>query len=211
MTMQIDLENPFAMTVRSVIESYAQKASDSGIRAICDPHRLTYILMTLPNIVHSLDYSIVAIVRLIAGWVIIDQDKTAAPLVDLLTQKGIQREKIVLAHEGEPMPNMSEILATLLKREVALYVARASDAVIYPVLDDERQTYVVVDVPNDHKADEVYVINMAHLAGDMIVIDEERVLDKPLYEALIWNAGIPRSQIVLAYAGEKLPPDDQPE
>jgi hypothetical protein len=45
---------------------------------------------------------------------------------------------------------------------------------------------------------------MARVVGDKIFIDEDTT-DKPLYEALMANAGIPREQIVLAYAGETPP------
>ncbi|MEO8610843.1 MAG: hypothetical protein ABI690_23300 [Chloroflexota bacterium] len=206
--MQIDLENPFALKVRSVVENYARQASTPVLTAVCDARSLTYILLAKPKGQNS-QAEIFAIIRVIAGWVLVDEDRTAAPLVDLFVQNGIEREKIVLAYAGEAIPNLNLLLAPLLKSEVHRYAGHAPDAVIYPVLDDERQTYAIVDVPNNRKADEVYVINMAHMVGDKIVIDEECVFDKPLYEALIWNAGIPRSHIILAYNGESLPSESE--
>jgi hypothetical protein len=44
---------------------------------------------------------------------------------------------------------------------------------------------------------------LVHLLGDKIIIDEDRN-DEPFYTALI-EAGIPREQIILAYAGEAVP------
>jgi hypothetical protein len=45
---------------------------------------------------------------------------------------------------------------------------------------------------------------LAQVVGDKVIILEDRT-DKPLYEALMINGGIPREQIILAYAGESLP------
>jgi hypothetical protein len=42
------------------------------------------------------------------------------------------------------------------------------------------------------------------IVGDKIVIEAD-FTDKPLYKALL-NQGIPRDQIILAYAGETYPP-----
>jgi hypothetical protein len=38
-----------------------------------------------------------------------------------------------------------------------------------------------------------------------VVIDEDTSVDKPLYEALMTNGGVPREKIILAYRGETLP------
>jgi hypothetical protein len=76
---------------------------------------------------------------------------------------------------------------------------------MYPMLDDGHLIYGVVIVPNEREQREVYLINLARVVGDRIVIEEEKIHDKPLYEALIHNAGIPREKIVLAYFGETLP------
>jgi hypothetical protein len=44
---------------------------------------------------------------------------------------------------------------------------------------------------------------IVRIAGDKIIVEEDRNSD-PLYEALV-QAGIPREQIILAYAGESIP------
>jgi hypothetical protein len=55
-------------------------------------------------------------------------------------------------------------------------------------LDDERFSFTSL---------------MVRIIADKIIIEEDRNSD-PLYEALV-QAGIPREQIILAYAGETIP------
>jgi hypothetical protein len=45
---------------------------------------------------------------------------------------------------------------------------------------------------------------MAKVVDDKVIILEDTT-DKPLYEALMVNGGIPRERIILAYKGETLP------
>lgn len=98
-------------------------------------------------------------------------------------------------------------LPPIVKREVAAYAA-VTDAPLrfVAVLDDVRHTYAVVIVPQGEMRVEqqpsVYV--MARIENDYVIIEEDTD-DKPLHEALMHNGGIPRAQIVLAYAGEPLP------
>jgi hypothetical protein len=73
------------------------------------------------------------------------------------------------------------------------------------MLDDENRTYAVIIIEDDPAARPAYALVMARVEGEKIIIEEDRTFDKPLYEALMANAGIPREQIVLAYAGETLP------
>ena len=55
------------------------------------------------------------------------------------------------------------------------------------------------DHPTDKKP---AIVMMARIVDHIIVIDED-ITDRPLYEELM-RCGIPREQIVLAYAGETL-------
>ena len=43
--------------------------------------------------------------RIVDGVIVIQEDKTDKPLYQALLQRGIPREKIVLAYAGEPIPN----------------------------------------------------------------------------------------------------------
>lgn len=101
-------------------------------------------------------------------------------------------------------------LPAIVQREVAAYArVRGWKSKVFYVGDEKQQIYSVVVVPDD---DHPFISNarvnvMARIVNDKVVIDED-LTDRPLYEALE-EAGIPREQIVLAYAGEKLP--DQKE
>jgi len=97
--------------------------------------------------------------------------------------------------------NLPEITA----REVARYVGHTHDAAVYSVLDDRQQRYGVVIVPEDEEERPAYMAVFARVVGDYIIIDEDGTLDKPLVNALMHNAGVPREQIILAYEGEQVP------
>jgi hypothetical protein len=98
-------------------------------------------------------------------------------------------------------------LAEITRREVDLYAATSDTAHFYPVLDDENQNYAVVVVENDRSEDPVWLVMLARVVGDYVVIEEDRT-DKPLVDALMVNGGVPRDKIVLAYRGETLPDSD---
>jgi hypothetical protein len=95
-------------------------------------------------------------------------------------------------------------LAEITRREVEAYVGFSDTATLYPVLDDKHQIYTVLVVPHWPRSFSAEIVVMARVVGDKIVIEEDTA-DKPLVDALMVNAGIPREQIVLAYRGEKIP------
>jgi hypothetical protein len=100
-------------------------------------------------------------------------------------------------------------LAEIVQREVGDYAGPAYKAKTYYVEDEKHRMYTVITVP-DHD----YPINlkagitvMARIVGDKVVIEQD-ITDRPLYEALE-VAGVPREQIILAYAGETLPDEKE--
>jgi hypothetical protein len=95
-------------------------------------------------------------------------------------------------------------LAEITRREVDLYVATSDTSRFYPVLDDENHNYAVVVVENDRSQEPAWLVMLARVVGDFVVIEEDRT-DKPLVDALMVNGGVPRDKIVLAYRGESLP------
>ncbi len=102
-------------------------------------------------------------------------------------------------------------LTDLVQREVEDYArGGTAKAVTYPVSDRARQTYTVIVVSDYPRKYNSAVVVMARIVGDKVVIDED-ITDRPLWEELV-RAGIPREQIILAYAGEAPPADaaDQP-
>ena|SRR5437868_11195085 len=99
-------------------------------------------------------------------------------------------------------------LAEIVRREVDMYAATSDDALLYPLLDDQNQTYAVIIVENTRTDESVWVVVMAHIVGNFVVIEEDRT-DKPLRDALMVNGGVPREQIILAYKGEKIPDSNE--
>jgi hypothetical protein len=48
---------------------------------------------------------IVVLARIAGGKIVIEEDMTDKKLIDALLQQGVPREKIVLAYDGEPIPD----------------------------------------------------------------------------------------------------------
>ena len=96
-------------------------------------------------------------------------------------------------------------LAEITSREVERYAGHMAKAALYALLDEKRKRYGVVIVPENDSDRPAYVAVMARIVDDYVVIDEDGTVDKPLYQALMVNGGVPREKIVLAYKGEKLP------
>lgn len=95
-------------------------------------------------------------------------------------------------------------LTAVVQREVEDYArGGTSKAVTYPVSDTARQTYSVIVVPDHPRKYKSMVVVAARVVNDIVIIDED-ITDRPLWEELV-RAGIPREHIILAYAGEKVP------
>ncbi len=96
-------------------------------------------------------------------------------------------------------------LKQLLREEVAWYAGsgRGANVILFPLLDDEHQTYSVTAVDYPVRHDIPLVLVLARIVGDIIVIQEDNT-SKPLVNALL-ERGIPRDRIVLAYQGEPIP------
>ncbi len=95
-------------------------------------------------------------------------------------------------------------LPTIVQREVEDYARGGSwKAVTYPISDVARQSYTVIVVPDYPRSYKSTIAVAARVVGDKVVIEED-ITDRPLWEELV-RAGIPRTQIICTYAGEKLP------
>lgn len=94
-------------------------------------------------------------------------------------------------------------LKQILKAEVKKYAGAGVNCYLFPFLDDENQHYAVNAVDYPTRTQTAGVVVMARLVNDKIIIEED-LADKKLVDALI-QQGIPREQIVLAYAGEAQP------
>ena len=95
-------------------------------------------------------------------------------------------------------------LAQKTREEVLRYAGYSPIAKLVPLMDDSNQTYAVVMMEDNPEEQSTWVVVMARVVDDKIIIEEDTSLDKPLVDALITNAKIPREQIVLRYAGERL-------
>jgi hypothetical protein len=58
------------------------------------------------------------IVRLINDHLVIEEDNNDKPLVDMLLQAGIPRDKIILAYQGEEVPEELEVIPSLKQQTV---------------------------------------------------------------------------------------------
>lgn len=93
----------------------------------------------------------------------------------------------------------------IVRREVGQYAGNTHEATLYPVFDEAHQIDMVICVPEKEAERPSWVLVMAQVIEDYVVILEETAIDKPLVDALVKNGGIPREKIIRAYAGEKLP------
>ena len=95
-------------------------------------------------------------------------------------------------------------LAEITRREVERYAGYSDESNLYFLSDNEHHTYAVVDVPHFPRTYSTEIVVLARVIGDTIIIDEDTT-DKPLVDALMVNAHIPRAKIILAYQGEMIP------
>ncbi len=103
------------------------------------------------------------------------------------------------------LPITTEELKHIVKHEVLGYEAISDLDTVYAVLDDENQKYAVMIIPAKQQERPAWAFVLARVIGDIVVIDEDGPADKPLHQALMKNAGIPREKIVLAYKNESIP------
>lgn len=95
-------------------------------------------------------------------------------------------------------------LAAITRQEIAWYAGFSDDSNAYSLLDDEKHIYAVTIIKNEPGPKRSLVMMQARIEGDFVVVDDDTVWDKQLWKALV-QAGVPREQIVLAYAGEQVP------
>ncbi len=100
-------------------------------------------------------------------------------------------------------------LEQIVCEEVEKYAAqgRGIDLRLYFLQDATNRIYAVNAIVDpfieDMDEDRAGVVVIARVEGETVIIEDDAT-DKPLIDALL-QRGVPRSQIVLAYAGEALP------
>ncbi|MBI5931646.1 MAG: XisI protein [Chloroflexi bacterium] len=86
------------------------------------------------------------------------------------------------------------------------YTGKALNGYSYLTQDEEHTLLTVVDVAQSKEKSEPHYVGVSvivRIMGDMVIIDRDQN-DKLVIDALV-QAGIPREQIILAYAGESVP------
>lgn len=92
-------------------------------------------------------------------------------------------------------------LPKLVSQTVKKYVTSSFNSILVYGEDPNAKIYYVNVVPDDYTKPHIMI--MAQIVGDRVVVLTDTT-DRPLHEEFE-EAGIPRSQIVVAYRGEKLP------
>jgi hypothetical protein len=94
-------------------------------------------------------------------------------------------------------------LTEILVKELENYTGEAYNGYAYLTSSPDQTHFVVTAIGKVHGQRIINTSLIVHRMGDLILIDQNTNSD-PLYEALM-QAGIPREQIILAYAGEPVP------
>ena len=90
---------------RREVELYAANAFNATLYAIMDEKQHIYSVISVPNQPHQYPVGIVVMARVVGDYVVIEEDRTDRPLVDALMVNGrVPREKIILAYNGEKLP-----------------------------------------------------------------------------------------------------------
>lgn len=102
------------------------------------------------------------------------------------------------------MDKLRNNVETILYEEVRGYLTPAYKGQLYFSVSENETLYSIIFVPDDNypvKVDTDIVV-AARIQDDRVLIEKDTT-DKPLYKELL-RRGIPRENIILKYAGEKV-------
>ncbi|SRR5258708_21818074 len=94
-------------------------------------------------------------------------------------------------------------LKEILKRVLADYTGEGLNGYSYLTSTPDERVFTSVSVGHAQGKQFAFADLIVRLIGNYVVIDHD-ANSAPLVDALV-EAGIPRSQIILAYAGEPIP------
>ena len=97
------------------------------------------------------------------------------------------------------MDRLRELLIAVLEG----YTGQAFNGYSYLTSSTDQRHFVVTSVGSIEGKRIINTGLVVQLSDDMVIIDRD-INNKPLVDALV-QAGIPRTQIILAYAGEPVP------
>jgi hypothetical protein len=98
-----DLKN----IVRTEVMKYAGSGRGINLRLfpILDDERFIYSVTAIDFPRRKESASVVVLARIVEPYVVIEEDATDKPLIEALVQQGVPREKIILAYQGEAVPD----------------------------------------------------------------------------------------------------------
>lgn len=96
-----------------------------------------------------------------------------------------------------------DTLKQIVQKVIEGYAGEGLGGCAYLTANSDNSVFTVIDISNIHRKHEVYTSLVVRLVDQNVVIEYDDN-DKPLVDALV-QAGIPRQQIILSYAGEPGP------
>jgi len=96
-----------------------------------------------------------------------------------------------------------DTLREIVNREVTTYVSQGANGYSYLIANPEKTDWTVVFVLNIDGKRVVRTGLIVRMWKETIIVEQDSN-DPPLVDALL-QAGIPRSQIIRAYAGDPVP------
>ncbi len=95
-------------------------------------------------------------------------------------------------------------LDEIVQKELAWYAASGFNSKSYLLVNPVDHVYAVnVVVRKSKRQFPSDVVMMVRVVGDNVVVEDDRT-DRPFEDRLV-AAGVPRENIILAYAGESVP------
>jgi hypothetical protein len=95
-----------AEITRREVSRYAVDSDDVQLYSVLDDKHKTYAVNVVPTNEQERPAWVAVMARVVGDYVVIDEDRTDKPLVDALMANGdVPREKIILAYQGEALPD----------------------------------------------------------------------------------------------------------
>lgn len=94
--------------VRRVIEGYAGKAYNGYLYLTISPAGDVFTVVGVGVIDGQRFVNTSLVVRIVNDLVIVERDQNDKIALDALLEAGIQRDKIILAYAGEPVPETAD-------------------------------------------------------------------------------------------------------
>jgi hypothetical protein len=96
-----------------------------------------------------------------------------------------------------------DALRDIVRRELEGYAGQAANGHSYLTTNSDQRHFVLTSIGDVRGVRVANATIIVQVIGETVVVERD-MFDPPLVEALL-QAGLPRAQIVLAYAGEPVP------